>query len=184
MARIPYPAAEDLPAETAELLGKLAPLNIFKMMAHAGPQLRPFTQLGGAFLQKGELDPVLREVVILRVGYVSGARYETHQHEAIGRALGMDAALFEAIKAGPGAPGLEPLHDLALAFTDDVIANVRATDAAFLPILEALGPAGAQEMTLLVGYYMMVCRFLETFGVDIEDGDGGIAAGLIDAEPK
>ena len=27
-----------------------------------------------------------------------------------------------------------------------------------------------EELTLLIGYYMMVCRFLETFGVEVEAG--------------
>jgi len=49
-----------------------------------------------------------------------------------------------------------------------VVANVRAGDATFKPLLEALGPKVLQELTVTIGFYMLVSRFLETFDVDIE----------------
>jgi len=170
MARIPYANVDDLNDETRALLGGLAPLNIFRMMAHAGHLMKPFGDLGGAFLFKGELDAVTREVAILRVGYLSEAGYETAQHEAIGKAVGMDDALIAAVKQGAGADGLSDMHREVIAFVDDLVANVRTSDETFQPILDRFGPSTAQELTLLTGYYMMVCRYLETFGVDVEDG--------------
>ena len=170
MARIPYPDITQLPDKTQSLLNDMAPLNIFRMMSHAGHLIGPFSRLGGAFLFKGTLDAVTREVAILRVGYLSDAGYETAQHEAIGRNVGMSKELIAQTKIGPGAGGLSEPHRAVLAFVDDLVANVRASDETFKPVLELLGPSGAQELTLLTGYYMMVCRFLETFDVDIEDG--------------
>lgn len=176
MARIPYPDPEALSPDTAGLLTQLAPLNIFKMMSHADHLLRPFVGLGDTFLRRGVLDPVVREIAILRVGYLEGAGYETHQHEIIGRAVGMDEGLIDAVKQGPAAPGLAPDHAAVLAYADALVDKARADDAVFRPVLDAYGPKGAQELTLLIGYYMMVCRFLETFGVDIETDAGGEAA--------
>ena len=106
MARIPYADPSQFDEKTARLIGQLAPLNIFRMMANAPGLLRPFVDLGGAFLFEGKLDPVTRECAILRVGYLSGAGYETAQHEKIGRDLGMDDALFDALRSWPDADGL------------------------------------------------------------------------------
>lgn len=170
MARIPYADASQYDAKTAHLIERLAPLNIFKMLANAPGLLRPFVDLGGAFLFDGNLDPVTRECAILRVGYVSNARYETAQHEKIGRDLGMTEKLFAALRAGSDADELSAEQRLTVAYVDDLIANVKATDATFTPALEHFGAANLQELTLVTGYYMMVCRFLETFEVDIEDG--------------
>ncbi len=58
-----------------------------------------------------------------------------------------------------------------MAFTDDVVANVRPADATFNPLNDRLGYKALQELTLTIGYYMMVSRFLETFDVDIEAGE-------------
>jgi len=168
MARIPYAAPEDFPTDTAKLMGQLAPLNIFAMLANAPHLLRPFVGLGSAFLYDGLLDPVTRECAILRVGYLAGASYETTQHEKIGLDVGMDAALIEAVKIGPGAAGLSSEQALTLAFVDDIIANVKASSRTFDPALAHFGAARLQELTLVTGYYMMVCRFLETFEVELE----------------
>ncbi len=175
MARIPYADPSRFDDNTAKLIERLAPLNIFRMMANAPGLVRPFVDLGGAFLFDGKLDPVTRECAILRVGYLSNAGYETAQHEKIGRDLGMSEALIEAVKIGPEAPPLTAEQTLTLAFVDDLVANVKAGDATFQPVLAHFGAEQAQELTLVTGYYMMVCRFLETFEVDIETGG---AAGL------
>lgn len=170
MARIAYADPSQFDADTAKLIERLAPLNLFKMLAHAPGLLRPFVDLGTAFLFDGKLDPVTRECAILRVGYLSKATYETSQHEKIGRELGMNEALFEAIKAGPTGPGLTEEQSLALALVDDLVANVKAGNATFQPALAHFGVEMTQELTLVTGYYMMVCRFLETFELDLEDG--------------
>ena len=175
MARIAYPTPDSHDQKTAQLLDRLAPLNIFRMMSHAPGLIRPFVDLGGAFLFDGQLDPVTRECAILRVGYLSGAGYETAQHEKIGRDVGMSDALIEAVKTGASARGLSDEQRLTLAYVDDLVANVKAGDATFQPALAHFGAEKLQELTLVTGYYMMVCRFLETFGVDIEQGG---AAGL------
>ncbi|MFN3212205.1 MAG: carboxymuconolactone decarboxylase family protein [Henriciella sp.] len=170
MARISYADETAFDDKTKHLIGQLAPLNIFKMMAHAPGLLRPFVDLGGAFLFEGKLDPVTRECAILRVGYLSKAGYETAQHEKIGLDLGMTEGLFDALRAGPNAAGFTEEQQLAVAYVDDLVANVKAGDATFAPALAHFGAEQLQELTLVTGYYMMVCRFLETFEVDIEAG--------------
>lgn len=170
MPRMPYADPASLPEDTRAFLGRLAPLNIFRMMANAPHLLAPFVGLGSAFLMNGRLDPVDREIAILRVGYLSKAAYETAQHEKIGRDAGMSEALIAAVRYGPASDNLTGHQRAIIRFTDDLVANVRASNQTYAPMLAALGPAGVQELTLLVGYYMMVCRFLETFDVEVEDG--------------
>ena len=43
----------------------------------------------GALLRRGELDPRLREIAILRVGMLCGAGYEVHQHRWVARRVGL-----------------------------------------------------------------------------------------------
>ena len=72
MARIPYPDPDTFDADTRSLLDKLPPLNLFRMMAGGGALLNNFVRLGNHLLFKSELDPVLRELAIIRVGVVVG----------------------------------------------------------------------------------------------------------------
>jgi 4-carboxymuconolactone decarboxylase len=169
MARIPYPDPTELSDDTAEFLGRLPALNIFRMLAGADGLLQAFSRFGNHLLFRTELDPVLRELAILRVGVLSNAAYELHQHDNVSRGLGMSEALIAAARNGPDDPVLDDLQRRVLRFTDDVVVNVRASDETFEPLRQRLTPRALQELTVTIGCYMLVCRYLETFGVDIEE---------------
>jgi 4-carboxymuconolactone decarboxylase len=174
MARIPYPDPASLQPDTQEFLGKLGdPLNIFRMLAGGEGLLRAFSRFGNHLLFKSALDPVLREIAILRVGVLSDATYEMHQHDRISRGIGMSDELLAGIRAGADAPVFDELQANVMRYTDDVVRNVRASDATFEPLRDALPLQELQELTVTIGFYMCVSRFLETFGVDIEERHPG-----------
>ena len=168
MARIPYFDPALAQGRAKKQFDRLPGLNIFRMLGHSGELLDGFSKLGGQILNFTELDPVLREIAIIRVGVVSGATYEAHQHRRIGRGIGMSQALLDGIDEGPNAAVFTPLQRQVMEFTDDVVKNVRASDPTFDPLCKALGYKQIQELVITIGYYMMVSRFLETFDVDIE----------------
>ena len=64
-------------------------------------------RLGNALLFRGSLDPVLREIAIIRVGRLSKATYELFQHERIGCRAGISEARLAGLR-----------HDDHLAFGD------------------------------------------------------------------
>jgi alkylhydroperoxidase family enzyme len=175
MARVPYPDPAKLAPETREVLGKMPPLNIFRMMAGGEGLLRAFARMGNYLLMKSKLDPILREIAIIRAGVLSRARYEVHQHERIGRELGMSDALIKAVHAGADDPAFDDVQRMVMRYTDDIVKNVRASDATFNPLKARLSLQEMQELTVTIGYYMTVSRFLETFDVDIEQpGTAGV----------
>lgn len=169
MARVPYPDPETLSAETREHLAKTGSLNVLRMLAGGEGLLSAFTDFGIYLLFRTKLDPILREIAIIRVGVLSKATYEIHQHEKLGRDVGMSEALIHAVHTGPKAAEFTPLQALVMAYTDDIVRNVRASDATFKPLCEHLSLQEVQELTMTVGFYMMVSRYLETFDIEIED---------------
>ena len=68
------------------------------------------------------------------------------------------------------APVFNDNEKAVLRFADDVVRNVKASDKNLKAVQAFLSPGAVVELTLTVGYYMMVCRFLETTGVEGEDG--------------
>jgi 4-carboxymuconolactone decarboxylase len=168
MARIPYLSPEEMAPEYREMLKERFDLNLYRMLPHAPTVGVGFLKMGGAILRDSELDPQLREIVILRVGFLSKASYETHQHKRIGRKVGLTDEKIAAIEHDPSSAVFSPLEKLVLRYTDDVVANVKASDALFNELLSKLTNRTMAELTLTIGFYMAVSRFLENFEVDIE----------------
>ena len=56
----------------------------------------------------------------------------------------------------------------ALAFTDEMVALRRPTDATFNAVAAKLTPAALIELQLSVGFYVMTSKFLETFDIDMQ----------------
>ncbi|HJQ57936.1 MAG TPA: carboxymuconolactone decarboxylase family protein [Vineibacter sp.] len=169
MARIPYYDPSTRDPKFNELVGKLGGIGIYRMMAHAEGALKGFGRLGNALLFNGRLDPVLREIAIIRVGRLSRASYEVFQHERIGRKVGMSDAMIAALRDGGEAP-FNDLQKLVLRLTDEIVTNVKASDATFAALDKAIGHEAMVELVIAIGYYMMVSRFLENFEVDGEPG--------------
>ncbi|MEO7010571.1 MAG: carboxymuconolactone decarboxylase family protein, partial [Caldimonas sp.] len=154
-----------------DLLGARPPLNLYRMLPHAGKAAEGFLKLGGALLRDNELDSRLREIAILRVGLLSGASYEVHQHRKIARRVGLADAKVAALEPGADTSALDDLELHVLRFTDQLVHQVRAPDAMFEAMRERLTTRALAELVLTVGFYMMVSRFLENFDVDIEASD-------------
>jgi 4-carboxymuconolactone decarboxylase len=170
--RIPYYEVEQATGKHGEFLDKLKPhLNIYRMLANSEAGLKGFVRMGNALLFRCELDPVLRELAIIRVGRLSRAAYEVFQHERIGREAGITDDKIAALRdATIEAPAFSDNEKAVLRFADDVVRNVKASDKNLKAVQAFLTPGAIVELTLTVGYYMMVCRFLETTGVEGEEG--------------
>ena len=168
MARLPYP---DPSSQTSEVLGKLerlGSLNVTRMMSHSEGAMQGYSRLGTFLLRKGRLDPVLREVVILRIGQLCGSEYEWHQHVSVARAVGMDDATLRAIEEQRFASLGEPAR-IAVRIAEEI---KRDAGAPADTIIEALTHFSAEELVELVmtaGYYIMTAGFLLSFGIEIED---------------
>ena len=168
VARIPYFDMTQAPASFQRLLESRHPLNLYRMLPHAGPAAEGFLALGGALLRDGALDPRLREVAILRVGLLSGASYEVHQHRRLARRAGLSDAKVAALEPGADTAALDEVERLILQFTDQLVHHVKAPDAMFEAMRAHFSDRELAELVLIVGFYMMVSRFLENFEVDIE----------------
>jgi len=170
MPRIPYATVDDpsLDPEAASLLAKMQPLNIFKILAHGGGCFGAYTRLATALLYKSKLDPVLREMAIVRAGILCGSTYEVFQHEKISRDVGMAEAKLQALKIGPDDPVFDQTERAVLRLTDEIVKNVKASDETFSAAAALFGPQEMVELVMCIGFYVMTSAFLENFEVEVE----------------
>lgn len=173
MARIPYFDLDHASPALRSLLAARRPLNIYRMVAHGGATAEGFLALGGAILRHSTLDATLRELVILRVGALSSASYEIHQHRRVARQAGVPQAKIEAVLANAdGSPDYEAFSAMemdVLRFVDAVVRQVKAPQHLFDAVVATMPPQQLVELMMTIGFYMLVSRFLETLEVDLED---------------
>jgi alkylhydroperoxidase family enzyme len=168
MARIDYCDTSKSSERTREILGKNRNANIFRMMAHSPSYFEQYCRLGGAIRNKGELDPVVRELAITRTGILCEAPYEIVAHTRIGKNVGVTDEQNAALEDWKSAACFNEVECAALAFTDEIVKLRRPTDATLKAIAAKLTPAALIELQLSVGFYIMTSKFLETFGIDMQ----------------
>jgi alkylhydroperoxidase family enzyme len=177
VARLPYAAPADASREIGAALERLPQLNIFRMLANADSAFIPWLRWAGALLTDLELDPLLRELAILRVAQLTAhAEYEWVQHVPIAKSVGATDEQVAAIEAGDIAgERFNEVERAVLRFTTEVVEDVRAGDEAFAALAALLPPRQIVELLMVIGNYMFVARVMAT--TDLEMDEPGWSAG-------
>ena len=111
---------------------------------------------------------VIREIVILRVGHVTGSTYEVHQHRIVGRNCGMTDEQIDAVALGAEAGIFDARQKLAIRMVDEVIADVRMSDTTFSDAVSTFNSREITEILIVIGFYNMIAGVLENLQVEIE----------------
>lgn len=172
MSRIPYPDPKDVPAHVQALLDARPPRNVFRMLSHAPALMPGLMELTGAVLYRSKLEPVLRELVILRVGHLTGSSYEVQQHNRIAAAIGLAHDKIEGTARGADPKLYRGRELLVLRMTEQVVRNVKAEDALFAEAARELGHELLMELLVIIGLYVMLAQVLENAEVALEEGGG------------
>lgn len=169
MARLPFIERDQLPADLARLVHDRPALNLYRILPWSAPTARGFLALGRAILNESSLDKQLRELAILRVGALSGASYEIHQHRRVAVSVGLHPDKIAAALQEQDERCLTAFEREMLAFVDAVVWQVKAPRHLYDAVADKLGAAGICELLHTIGFYMLVSRFLENLEVDIEE---------------
>jgi 4-carboxymuconolactone decarboxylase len=160
---------DDEVASRLSYTGQIPNLRLLRTLAHAPSVCDLVIRLGGAILNRTRLDPQLRELAVLRVAHARGSSYELAHHERIGESVGLGR---DAIATAGGEVAQYVGSDserLILAFCDELIEFGRPADSTFNILSELLGIEQVTELTITIGYYMMIACFLETAGLTAAD---------------
>jgi len=167
-----HPVPDDqLTADQAELLAPMQKsgrvLNIFRTLAAAPKAAKGFLAWGNYILsRRNDLPAREREIVIMRCK--SG--YEWTQHHRIGLQSGLDATEIERIKHGAGADGWTPAEKALLAACDDLNRGHFVTNPVWADLTKHYSERQCMDLVFTVGQYTQVSMILNTFGIQVEDG--------------
>ena len=168
MARVPYLEPADLAPENQDLLKR--PIWLFKALVNSPNAARAFSGLGQYIRYGSKLDPRLREMAILQVGWLSRSAYEWSHHVKLGHDFGVsDADVQALIDDTDGKPGhLDALTRSVLQAAREMTRDGAMSEATFAALHSELGDELIVDLTLTIGFYNAVVRVLGTLQIDVE----------------
>jgi len=169
MARLPYLDRADLKPADQELLKR--DINLYRLLAHSPDALRAFSTLGYFIRRKSRLEPRLREMAILQVGYLERSAYEYSHHVEIGRHFGVSDDDIRAIAAETERrpTDLDPLAKAVLRAAREMTVGVALTERTFGELRGSLDNECLTDLVLTIAFYNAVVRILATMQIDVED---------------
>ena len=150
----------------------MAGLNVFRVMSRH-PALAGVVakQLAMLLYRGNKLDGRLRELIIMRIGWRTGALYEWTQHWPVALRIGLTEAEILAVRDPANATCLGPAELAVIAATDDVLDHGAVGEAAWQACAEHLTSYEERlELVAAICNWNTFSIMLKSLKIPLEDG--------------
>ncbi|MGO9072494.1 carboxymuconolactone decarboxylase family protein [Mycobacterium sp.] len=173
-ARIPLLPVDEAKAaaDEAGVPGYMAELAIFQVLLNHPKLACALNDLLATMLWRGTLDARLRELAIMRIGWLTSSDYEWTQHWRVAQGLGVSADDLLGVRDWQGYQAFGPAERAVLAATDDVVRDGAVSAESWAACQRDFGadPAVLVELVTAIGAWRMVASILHSLQVPLEDG--------------
>ena len=174
MARVSLIGEADHP-ELADSIAKIKGarggrlINIYRLMLHSPALAKAWFEFNQAVRYGTEIDGQCREIAVIRVAILNNVEYVQRAHgPAYALKEGLTPEQVTAIADWqPSKLFSEPQRAL-LAYTDAMTREVDVPDSVFFALRRHFSERQQVELTMLIGAYNMLTRFLQALKVDPE----------------
>lgn len=111
------------------------------------------------------LDKAVREVAILTVGGVLGAKFELYAHEIMAEAFGLSPITIATLASGGSPAGLTQEQTITHEIARTLITGHIVPDSSYKLGVKLLGENGVAELFFLVGGYSLIAMVLNGFDI-------------------
>jgi len=166
MERVEYPDELKFTKEQREQLERV-PINLTRMLLHCpGSMVQSFLDFALSF-RSGNLEPKIRELVILRMATLRRSSYELKHHLPAAKMAGLsEQEISVIISAQPF--GLDQKLSVMIQLVDDCSQLGKVSDSSFEKASKIFSVPDIAEATLLAGLYEMLACFLKSMGVELD----------------
>ena len=172
-ARVPRLSLGDAKAAAADagILDVYADLTVFQVLLRHPPLAKALHDLLAVLLFKGRLDTRLRELIIMRIGWVTGSVYEWAQHWRVATGLGISEDDLLGVRNWQQNERFGEAERAVLAATDETLAHGTISAATWQACARVL-PSDEERLELVVaiGNWRMFSQLLRSLDVPLEDG--------------
>lgn len=176
MARVPLIEPDSDPA-LSELTGRIRNqrrgrfLNIYKLLLHSPPLTEAWFDFNNAVRWGTELSDRLREIIIIRIGHITGSAYTLRQHKGeLAQAAGLSDTACDDLADWQNSSEFSDAERAALAFADAMTNDVQVPDEIFEPLRAHYSERHIVELAVLIGTYNMHSRVFQALEADLETG--------------
>jgi 4-carboxymuconolactone decarboxylase len=174
MARVPLIEEHDHP-ELAESVARIKGarggrlINIYRLMLHSPALANAWFDLNQAVRYGTEIDGQCRELAVIRVAILNNVEYVIRAHgPAYALKEGLTPAQVEALADWRPSNLFTDKQRALLAYVDAMTRDIDVPDAIFAEVRKHFSERQTVELTMLIGAYNMLTRFLKALKVDPE----------------
>ena len=174
MARVPLVEEKEHP-KLSELIAKIKGarggrlINIYRLMLHSPALASAWFDLNQAVRYGTEIDGQCRELAVIRVAILNNVEYVIRAHgPAYALKEGLTPEQVAALSDWQPSDLFDEKQRALLAYTDAVTRDIDVPDAVFADVRKHFSERQTVELTLLIGAYNMLTRFLKALKVDPE----------------
>lgn len=173
-SRLPLLSVDDAKAAAIEVgvPEMVAELNVFRVLLNHPPLARWLSDFLMGLLWEGRLDPRLRELIIMRLGWATDSVYEWTQHWTIARLLDVSEEDLLGVRDWANHGGFGPAERAVLAATDETLETGRLEPRTWQACTEHVSndPQVLLELVAVIGLWRMVSGVLRSVDIPLEDG--------------
>jgi len=173
-ARVPRLPVDEAKAaaDEAGVPSYMAELAIFQVLLNHPKLACALNDLLATMLWRGTLDARLRELAIMRIGWLTSSDYEWTRHWRVAQGLGVSADDLLGVRDWQGYQAFGPAERAVLAATDDVVHDGVVSAESWAACQREFGadPAVLVELVTAIGAWRMVASILHSLQVPLEDG--------------
>src|SRR5438876_4243015 len=122
-------------------------------------------------LENNKFDTRLRELMIMRIGWVTGSAYEWTNHWRVATTAGIPPEDILAVRDWRNSARLTPADKAILAATDECLAGKSISDGAWAEVAKHVTDPGQQvEFIIAMGNRMMFSLLLRNLRIPLAEG--------------
>ena len=150
--------------------------NVLGVLARYPALAKAFMTFNKHILSRSALSARIRELAILRIGWLRRAEYEWAQHAVIAeKRAGVSKDEIEAVKVGPEASTWSPFEAALLRAVDELHADAFVSDATWAALSANFDQRQLMDFVFTVGAYDLLAMAFNTFGLELDPGLEGFS---------
>ena len=165
---IPLPTDDELTPELVKSVKQTNDLNVGRMVAGTLDMAPGTAAMVQAVCQAKDIDPKLRELIILRSAYLLDCPYEWQANAVVAKNTGCTQSEIDAMTSDGSPDGLDEGTTLVIRATDELTRTGTLTDPTLEMLRETYDDVVCRKLVLIIAWFNLLSRFLNGYRVPLE----------------